>query len=685
MNPTRRLRSGREYHTLTTSPADRGSEPGTSIRETGETSSTPDTQENVLHGLAALFQPPILPAPVPIIMANTSIIPPGTVAYHGVEDFNAFIDKFDNICIARNIENDADKARQLGQLFVGSAASWYSRLDPAVKDSYAQVLAAGRTEYVPTTLQEQFRDKLDQVQTLATALTEARTYAQCEERGSPYLDPTYYIPGLKGQVMVNPYSVSGPYIPQGASSLAPTGSVIPVMPAAAHIPTPPQPPTSWFPPHHGVDTIPQPTAQFLPTIVAFPTVITVIPNITTTRPPANMDPTVTTTANVAPTAPANTEASSSNAATRSPLATAEQVTQMMVKLEQIHLNQKEPNRHPVNTAARGQISCTRCHGIGHTNDQCVNPQIHAPVLCTYCVKRGHTEETCHTKTRALQIQQAAPVLAIGNAGQPNPNPPQYNVQLQNPAPRQNQAQGRGRGRPVFRALLQEVRAPAPPARPPTPPARPPAPANANINYIAVVEDAPSQEVNHISQTDFVMVTTRSPNYRLHTVQEDLTTSSSSDEEDPTVIMPRRPAPSHGSPHGTTQSGEDPALQMYRLSVPIFNTLSRQPVNNSIFYYDLVTDLANIKANITIKQLLDMSPSCRKSLSALVTVNNTAARTTVPTPVTASTTVPTAIPRQPARQPPPATYSQLQRQFQVTANQPPHGSLFPRTPTSFQYT
>ncbi|KAL3678219.1 hypothetical protein R1sor_021175 [Riccia sorocarpa] len=246
--------------------------------------------------------------------ATPGIIQPGTVAFHGVEDFNAFINMFDNICVARNITDDAAKTRQLGQMFVGSVASWYSRLAQNVKDSYTQVVAAGKAEYVPTTLHDQIKDKVDRIQkspyetmqtyiqrfqyftsllspplsdeillssfkrglpdyihnwltvqkvhNLTEVLADARTYAQCEERGAQIPDPTYYIPGLKGQVMVNPFAMHNPYSSPGLP-FARTTPAVPMIPGTP--PTPSQPPTSWFQHQPGINANHGPAVQHIET------------------------------------------------------------------------------------------------------------------------------------------------------------------------------------------------------------------------------------------------------------------------------------------------------------------------------------------------------------------------------------------------------------------------------------
>ncbi|KAL3681519.1 hypothetical protein R1sor_024475 [Riccia sorocarpa] len=601
-------------------------------------------------------------------MANKpSIIQPGQVVFHGVEDFNAFINMFDTICFAWNITDDADKAKQLVHMFMGTAAAWYSRLEPAVKNSFAALVAAGRTEYVPTTLQDQIRDKLDKLQklpyetmqtyiqrfqyltslmtlalteevllsafkrglpdhihnwltlqkvnSLTGALTEARTYAQCEERGAQIPDPAYYILGLKGQVMINPYM----------SHAMGSTSAVPFIPGASLV-------------------IPQ-----------------ALPATPTAQPTA-----------------AATQANNTTTAQSPTFATTDQVAQLMVKLEQIHLNQTDPNRQSVNTATRGQVACTRCNGTGHTNDQCPNLQIAQGVVCTYCAKRVHPYEECRTRTKAAQLQpqvaQVAQVNAIG-AGPPQANhgnPPQYNAQLQAPAPRNRQGNGgnqgnRGRPNPVcfncqgphyrnqctvprpvrcmvcgeehqlaaclqFRTLLRDIQQP--------PQNQPPAP-NANVNYISIVEEpATVDHINHIAQ-ESVFVTTRSQRYNLPPVQEEDTTTTSSSEDDDTPVIPTggRPVPERPS-RQPPLTEQDPVLQMYRTSVPIFNTLTAQPRSNNIFDYDLAVDLATMKANISVKQLLDISPICRRSLQTLIdpqaspvrrppTTRNVPASSTVP--------------------------------------------------------
>ncbi|KAL3683145.1 hypothetical protein R1sor_001167 [Riccia sorocarpa] len=652
-------------------------------------------------------------------MANKpSIIQPGQVAFHGVEDFNAFINMFDTICFVRNITDDADKAKQLGQMFMGTAAAWHSRLEPAVKNSSAAVVAAGRTEYVPTTLQDQIRDKLDRLQklpyetmqiyiqryqyltslmtlalteevllsafkrglpdhihnwltlqkvnSLAGALTEARTYAQCEERGAQIPDPIYYIPGLKGQVMINPY----------ISPTMGSTSAVPFIPRASLVPTPPQPPTSWFQHVPGVDVHHAPAIPFIPTAGAYPAIAH--------TPPQVIPQALSATPTAQPTAAATEQANNTTTAQNPTFATTDQVAQLMVKLEQIHLNQMDPNRQAVNTAAWGQVACTRCNGTGHTNDQCPNLQIAQGVLCTYCAKRGHPYEECRTRTKAAQLQpqvaQVAQVNAI-SAGPPQANhgnQPQYNAQLQAPASRNGQGNGgnqgnRGRPNPVcfncqgphyqnqctvprpvrcmacgeehqlaacpqFRTLLRDIQQP--------PQNQPPAP-NANVNYISIVEEpATVDHINHIAQ-ESVFVTTRSQRYNLPPVQEEDTTTTSLSEDDDSPVIPTagRPVPGR-PPRQPPLTEQDPVLQMYRTSVPIFNTLTAQPRSNNIFDYDLAVDLATMKANISVKQLLDISPICRRSLQTLIDPQASPIRrspTTRSVPTTSTVPGGTAIP------------------------------------------
>ncbi|KAL3685204.1 hypothetical protein R1sor_003226 [Riccia sorocarpa] len=366
MTNTRRLRSGREYPRNLDPffPVDTELAAARQLRRTQRA----ESREASLLGVARLFRPP-LPVPPPVIpMANKpSIIQPGQVAFHGVEDFNAFINMFDTICFARNITDDADKAKQLGQMFMGTAAAWYSRLEPAVKNSFAAVVAAGRTEYVPTTLQDQIRDKLDRLQklpyetmqtyiqrfqyltslmtpalteevllsafkrglpdhihnwltlqkvnSLAGALTEARTYAQCEERSAQIPDPTYYIPGLKGQVMINPYM----------SPTMGSPSAVPFIPGASLVPTPPQPPTSWFQHVPGVDVHHAPAIPFIPTAGAYPAIAQTSPQVIPQALPA--------TPTAQPTAAATGQVNNTTTAQSPTFATTDQVAQLMVKLE----------------------------------------------------------------------------------------------------------------------------------------------------------------------------------------------------------------------------------------------------------------------------------------------------------------------------------------------------------------
>ncbi|KAL3689788.1 hypothetical protein R1sor_016097 [Riccia sorocarpa] len=319
--------------------------------------------------------------------------------------------------------------------------------------------------------------------------------------------------------------------------------------------------------------------------------------------------------------PAAVAAQANNTTTaQSPtFATTDQVAQLMVKLEQIHLNQTDPNRQPVNTAARGQVACTWCNGTGHTNDQCPNLQIVQGAVCTYCAKRGHMYEDCRTQP---QVAQVAKVNAIG-VGPPQANhgnPLQYIAQLQAPAPRNGQGNGgnqgnRGRPNPVcfncqgphyrnqctvprpvrcmacgeehqlvacpqFRTLLRDIQQP--------PQNQPPAP-NANVNFISIVEEPPTVDhINHIAQ-ESVFVTTRSQRYSLPPVQEEDTTTTSSSEDDDTPAIPTTGRPMPGrSPRQPSLTEQDPVLQMYRTSVPIFNTLTAQPRSNNIFDYDLAT-------------------------------------------------------------------------------------------------
>ncbi|KAL3686475.1 hypothetical protein R1sor_009049 [Riccia sorocarpa] len=258
---------------------------------------------------------------------------------------------------------------------------------------------------------------LQKVNSLTGALAEARTYAQCEERDAQIPDPTYYIPGLKGQVMINPYM----------SPTMGSPSAVPFIPGASLVPTPHQPPTSWFQNVLGVDVHQAPAIPFIPTAGAYPalapTAPQIIPQAVQAHPTAQPPPATAAQANATPTAQNPT------------FATTDQVAQLMVKLEQIHLNQTDPNRQPINTAARGQVACTRCNGTGQL-------QIAQGALCTYCAKRGHLYEDFRTRVNAAQIQpqvaQVAQVNAIGarqNQPQANHgNPPQYNAQLQAPHP-----------------------------------------------------------------------------------------------------------------------------------------------------------------------------------------------------------------------------------------------------------
>ncbi|KAL3685728.1 hypothetical protein R1sor_003750 [Riccia sorocarpa] len=206
-------------------------------------------------------------------------------------------------------------------------------------------------------------------------------------------------------------------------------------------------------------------------------------------------------------------------------------------------------------------------------------------------------------------------------------------QLQAPAPRQGGGGGRGRPGPVtcyrcggphyanqcteprpprcvvctgahtmaecpqFRNLLRDDQ------QPPAPPQH-----NANVNFIAVVEGSQEEhhQVNHIAD-ESVFVTTRSRSYRLPPVQEEHPLSASESDED---YDPQH----HPVPRARSVPGEeDPALQMYRTVVPLFNTLAQQPPGASLFEYDILADLANTKSNVSVKQLLEVSPVCQQAM------------------------------------------------------------------------
>ncbi|KAL3685158.1 hypothetical protein R1sor_003180 [Riccia sorocarpa] len=199
----------------------------------------------------------------------------------------------------------------------------------------------------------------------------------------------------------------------------------------------------------------------------------------------------------------------------------------------------------------------------------------------------------------------------------------------------------------FRNLLREAQ------QPPAQPQR-----NANVNFIAVVEEHQEEphQVNHIAN-ESVFVTTRSHSYRLPPVQEELPLSASESDEDYDVNH-------HPVPRACSTPGEeDPALQMYRTAVPLFNTLARQPPGNSLFEYDILADLANTKSNVSVKQLLEVSPICQTAMQHFLgkimknpvppvrshhrqptpppptpaTAVRTAASTTAPTPRTTAST------------------------------------------------
>ncbi|KAL3678684.1 hypothetical protein R1sor_021640 [Riccia sorocarpa] len=105
------------------------------------------------------------------------VLPPGILNFQGVKDFNSFINMFENVCMAQNIDDDDDKARQIGQCFVSTAQAW-SRINWLI---------------------------LSKVCTLAELINEARIFAQTEKKDLPLPDPMYIIQGYKGQMMLNPY------------------------------------------------------------------------------------------------------------------------------------------------------------------------------------------------------------------------------------------------------------------------------------------------------------------------------------------------------------------------------------------------------------------------------------------------------------------------------------------------
>ncbi|KAL3701441.1 hypothetical protein R1sor_019463 [Riccia sorocarpa] len=116
--------------------------------------------------------------------------------------------------------------------------------------------------------------------------------------------------------------------------------------------------------------------------------------------------------------------------------------QILVKLDELQLNQRDGGRRPVNNAARGEIACTRCGGAGHTHETCTSPPI--ANWCEYCERWGHEYANCRNQRNRQRQQRPleANINLVGAAQQNEPPRQQYNQHLQNPVMR-----GRPRGSP----------------------------------------------------------------------------------------------------------------------------------------------------------------------------------------------------------------------------------------------
>ncbi|KAL3686672.1 hypothetical protein R1sor_009246 [Riccia sorocarpa] len=476
--------------------------------------------------------PPAVPAPAPAVPVSApaplaageriNAIQPGLIYYNGVEDFNTFVNMFETVCLAQHIETNEAKARQVGQCFVGNAASWYHRLPTATKASFQSIVAAGRAEFVPALLQEQIRHRisslrkmsgetmltfiqrfqyyttlleplpaeeillmyfkhglpdhiqnwltLKRVNTLPEVLLEARTYAQTEEKNLPMADLSYLIPGYKGAITINPFAVAAGegYIHAGAPH------------AAAHLPVGPLP----LPAPAAVPAVALPAPPPLPPLVVPPAPIAVPAPVPAPAPPIPA---------VAPAAQPDLQ-------------------QILVKLEELQLNQRDGGRRPVNNAAREEIACTRCGGAGHTNETCTSPPI--ANWCEYCERWGHEYANCRNRrNRQRQRPPEANVNLVGAAQQNEPPRQQYNQQLQNP----------------FRTIIREMNQP------------PPAQQDENVHYIGIEEAEPevTEVVHSITDEKDVFINTRARNYP--PILEEPASSSSktewnTEEED---ILPMR--------------------------------------------------------------------------------------------------------------------------------------------------
>ncbi|KAL3695232.1 hypothetical protein R1sor_009308 [Riccia sorocarpa] len=358
----------------------------------------------------------------PVRMA-LQVLPPGILNFQGVEDFNSFVNMFENVYTARNIDADDDKACQIGQCFVGSAQAWYNRLPANVWADYQQLIIAG-------------------------------TFAQTEEKDLPLPDPMYIIPGYKGQMMLNPYAGTGQeqgYLPL-MQMLQP--SMLPTM-------------------HAAVPMVQRPMQVAL---------------VVDQAPP--------------------------------PVATTSTLDQIMVKLEKLQLAQEDLTRRTVNTAAHGEISCTRCRGIGHTNMECPNPDIEN--RCDHCGRNNHTTQNC-------RYRQDMPIHVVQTEAQ-QAGAQQYNQHLVDPAPR-NRGPSRDGSQdfPQFRAVLQELQRPQAPAN---------NGGNQNTHLIMVeVESDQEEEVHQIDQISIgdLMLTTRARAYTDGSPNPEVISSSADEQE-----VPRRP-------------------------------------------------------------------------------------------------------------------------------------------------
>ncbi|KAL3685157.1 hypothetical protein R1sor_003179 [Riccia sorocarpa] len=56
-----------------------------------------------------------------LVRMALQVLPPGILNFQGVEHFNSFVNMFENVCTARNIDVDNNKARSIRQCFVCSA------------------------------------------------------------------------------------------------------------------------------------------------------------------------------------------------------------------------------------------------------------------------------------------------------------------------------------------------------------------------------------------------------------------------------------------------------------------------------------------------------------------------------------------------------------------------------------